>query len=77
MANGDAGLAMACYSGGPRVLSIPFDQWHSETQRYYNWGKGIYTDAASNSLTSETLSRWQDAGGSRLCQMAGDALGIQ
>jgi hypothetical protein len=77
MADGDAGLAMACYNGGPRVLSIPFDQWHSETQRYYTWGTGIYTDATSNNLTSDTLSRWQAAGGSHLCQRADDALGIQ
>jgi hypothetical protein len=77
MANGDAGLAMACYNGGPRVLSIPYDQWHSEPQRYYTWGSGIYGDAVSNRSSSETLNRWLEAGGSRLCDMAGDALGIQ
>ncbi len=77
MADGDVGLAMACYNGGPRVLSIPYDQWHNEPQRYYTWGTGIYGDAVSNSISSETLNRWLDAGGSALCQMAGDALGIQ
>jgi hypothetical protein len=77
MADGDVGLAMACYNGGPRVLSIPYDQWHNEPQRYYTWGTGIYSDAVSNGVSSDTLNRWLDAGGSALCEMARDALGIQ
>jgi hypothetical protein len=76
MADGDVGLAMACYNGGPRVLSMPYDQWHSEPQRYYTWGTGIYSDAVSNSSSSDTLNRWLDAGGARLCEMAGDVLNI-
>jgi len=77
MANGDVGLAMACYNGGPRVLSMPYDQWLSEPQRYYTWGTGIYGDAVNNYSSSDTLNRWLDAGGSRLCQMAGDVLGVE
>jgi soluble lytic murein transglycosylase-like protein len=77
MADGDVGLAMACYNGGPRVLSMPYDQWHNEPQRYYTWGTGIYGDAVSNSVSSDTLNRWLDAGGSALCEMAGDALGVE
>jgi len=77
MADGDVGLAMACYNAGPRVLSIPYAQWDNQPQRYYTWGTGIYADARNNSPTSDTLNRWLDAGGARLCQMAGQALGIQ
>ncbi len=77
MANGDVGLAMACYNGGPRVLTIPYDQWLNEPQRYYTWGTGIYGDAVSNHSSSDTLNRWLDAGGARLCQMAGDVLGVE
>jgi hypothetical protein len=76
MADGDVGLAMACYNGGPGVLSKPYEEWHSEPQRYYTWGTGIYGDAVNNSVSSDTLNRWLDAGGARLCEMAGDVLGI-
>lgn len=77
MAGGDVGLAMACYNGGPGVLSTPYEQWNSEPQRYYTWGTGIYGDAINNSSSSETLNRWLDAGGARLCDLAGDALGLE
>jgi soluble lytic murein transglycosylase-like protein len=66
-ANGDAGLALACYNGGPSVTTRPFSTWHNETQRYYNWGTGIYADAQQNLAQSPTLMNWLQAGGSNLC----------
>ncbi len=76
-ADGDVGLAMACYNGGPSVVSRAFANWPEQTQRYYQWGTGIYVDAAQNMPYSETLTRWLDAGGSQLCQQAASTLGIQ
>lgn len=75
-ADGNTGLAMACYNGGPSVLQKPFASWPAQTQRYYNWGTTIYQDAAQNKDSSESLQRWLDAGGSSLCQRASSSLGI-
>lgn len=75
-AEGNTGLAMACYNGGPSVIQQPFASWASETQRYYNWGTTIYQDAVQNKPSSESLQRWLDAGGSSLCSRAVNALGI-
>lgn len=68
--NGDANLALACYNGGPSVLQRPFQSWPSETQRYYNWGSGIYADARNNLHESPTLQNWLNAGGVGLCNRA-------
>jgi hypothetical protein len=76
MANGDTGLAMACYNGGPSVLQKPFNQWLDEPQRYYVWGTGIYADAQRDTSTSATLDNWLAAGGSSLCQRASSELGL-
>jgi hypothetical protein len=75
-ANGDAGRAMACYNGGPSVLQKPFESWHSETQRYYRWGTGIYADTSQNRASSATLDQWLNAGGASLCQRASTVLGL-
>lgn len=75
-ANGDVGLAMACYNGGPSVLSKPFAAWSDQTQRYYYWGTGIYEAASQNQSSSPRLNEWLAAGGAKLCQMAESALGI-
>lgn len=69
-ANGDVGLTLACYNGGPSVINRPMNTWASETQRYYRWGVGIYSDAIVNQSESETLNQWMEAGGSRLCASA-------
>ena len=76
MANGDVGLAMACYNGGPSVLSQPFDSWFDEPKRYYTWGTGIYADAQRDSSSSDTLDRWLNAGGGTLCEWASTELGL-
>ena len=75
-AKGDAGLAMACYNGGPSVLSKSMAQWSDQTRRYYYWGTGIYEAATRNQSNSPRLDEWLAAGGAKLCQMAGTALGI-
>lgn len=76
LANGDTGLAMACYNGGPSVLETNFDAWHPEPQRYYYWGTGIYADAQQNRSSSARLDEWLDAGGINLCNRASSALGL-
>lgn len=75
-ASGDANLAMACYNGGPGILSRPYSTWPSETQRYYTWGSAIYADAVQNKSTSEGLNSWLNAGGSSLCTRASNTLGL-
>jgi hypothetical protein len=68
--NGDVGLALACYNGGPSVTMRPFNTWPNETQRYYTWGLGIYNDAVNNQTHSQTLDAWLQAGGVNLCNRA-------
>jgi soluble lytic murein transglycosylase-like protein len=69
-ANGDVGLALACYNGGPSVINTPFAYWPNETQRYYTWATGIYNDAQQNLSSSSTLDSWLGAGGVNLCARA-------
>lgn len=75
-ANGDEGLALACYNGGQSVINSTPATWSEQTQRYYYWGTGIYADAQRGGSSSDTLNRWLDAGGSSLCQQASVALGL-
>jgi hypothetical protein len=75
-ADGDFGLAMACYNGGPSRIRQAMDFWPAETQRYYLWGSGIYADALRNAASSATLNAWYEAGGWGLCQRASGALGL-
>lgn len=76
LADGDVGLALACYNGGPSVIHKHYTAWPAETQRYYLWGTGIYNDASAYYSHSETLERWLAAGGAGLCQRASTALGL-
>ena len=69
---GNVGLAMACYNGGPSVISAHYDTWVAETQRYFQWGTGIYADAQKNRERSATLTEWLEAGGASLCQLASE-----
>lgn len=75
MANGDAGMAMACYNGGPSVLSRSYNTWAAETQRYYYWGTGIYEDAQHNRAQSDRLDEWLSRA-SGLCDLASAEIGL-
>ncbi|MDZ4770204.1 MAG: transglycosylase SLT domain-containing protein [Chloroflexota bacterium] len=75
-ADGDTGLAMACYNGGHGVIDSPIESWYSETQRYHRWGTAIYADAQANVSESPALQSWLDAGGSVLCRRAAGTLGL-
>lgn len=75
-AKGDVGLALGCYNGGPSVINRPLNSWPAETQRYYRWGVGIYSDAVMSRPESTTLNAWLDAGGRSLCQQAGQQIGV-
>ena len=64
------GLTLACYNGGPGVINQPRENWSHETQKYYRWGVGIYSDAAADRSSSATLELWLEAGGRHLCNSA-------
>lgn len=73
----DVGLTLACYNGGPSVVTKNMHNWPAETQRYYVWGVGIYADARAGLSASPTLDRWLNAGGSGLCHLADTTLGLR
>lgn len=73
---GHAGLALAGYNGGHGVIYKDYEFWHSETQRYFRWGSGIYREASSGWSSSPTLEEWLSAGGQSLCSSAEEYLGI-
>jgi len=72
-AEGNIGLATACYNGGPSVLVNPIETWTDESQRYYRWATGIYADAQADRAASDTLTAWLEAGGIYLCDQAAAA----
>lgn len=75
-ADGDVGLAMACYNGGPSLISRDRFSWPEESQKYYIWGTGIYNDAVRGMDKSDTLNNWLQSGGVYLCRKAAQSLGI-
>jgi len=75
-ASGDIGLAMACYNGGPGLISRDPSNWPTESQHYYTWGVGIYNDAVTGKTSSPTLQDWLQAGGAGLCAKAAVVLGL-
>lgn len=76
-AGGDAGLALAGYNGGHSQIGKDSALWPNETKRYWYWGTGIYTDAASGQSASTRLEEWLNAGGASLCAKAAQQLGLQ
>jgi soluble lytic murein transglycosylase-like protein len=74
---GDVYRAFAGYNGGFAASGSSWDNWASETQRYYVWSKGIFDEAKAGLSTSPTLQRWLEAGGHSLCRQAASRLGIQ
>ncbi len=70
IAGGDPGLALAGYNGGHGVIHMEPDRWSDETRRYYQWGSGIYQDAAQGLGTSASVQAWLKAGGRALCERA-------
>ena len=73
--DGVIGLTLACYNGGASVINLPREQWSAETQKYFRWGVGIYSDAVAGNERSETLDQWMAAGGERLCDSALQEIG--
>ena len=69
-ADGVVGLTLACYNGGPSVINRARDRWATETQKYYRWGIGIYSDAIAGAARSDTMDEWLAAGGESLCASA-------
>ena len=72
---GNPGLALAGYNGGISIISMPQSQWAEETQRYFYWGSGIYTDAASSATESARLNEWLSRA-SGMCSQAREKLRI-
>ena len=67
----DLGMALACYNGGPSVTQRAYNTWASETQYYYRWATGLWSDVQRGAEASDTLDEWLAAGGERLCVQAG------
>ncbi|RMG90334.1 MAG: hypothetical protein D6706_19790 [Chloroflexi bacterium] len=75
--NGDLFLAFAGYNGGYAASNSSFEYWTNETQRYYQWSKGIYEDAKAGLENSPTIEQWLAAGGRSLCEQAASRLNLQ
>ena len=69
-ADGDVGLAFACYDGGSSVITRNQKSWADETQRYYRWSVGIYVDAVRGHQHGDTLDEWLMS----LCESAAETI---
>jgi hypothetical protein len=69
-------LSFAGYNGGYAASGGNYANWPDETKRYYNWAKGIYEDAYSGAISSDTLESWLEAGGAAGCQIAASNLNL-
>ena len=74
---GDVGKAFAGYNGGHVAAGTTWDNWASETQRYYVWTTGLFEDAKAGLTESPTLQQWYAAGGASLCQQAASRLNLR
>ena len=74
--NGEIGHAFAGYNGGHVAASGNWNSWAHETQRYYKWTTGVYSDALNGNRRSTTLDEWLAAGGASLCVQAEQRLGL-
>jgi len=72
--NGDIGRAFAGYNGGHVAAAGSWNSWFAETQSYYIWATGLYSDAKAGLKESPTLQRWLSAGGASLCHQAAERL---
>lgn len=73
---GDIFLSFAGYNGGYAASGGAYENWANETQRYYNWARGIYEDAQAGLGSSETLDTWMAAGGAAGCDRAASRLNL-
>ena len=76
LSDGDIHLTLAGYNGGHGQIQRPAHLWPEETQRYVQWGSGIYSDAVSGTSSSPTLYAWLDSGGRQLCWLAEQNLNL-
>ena len=74
--NGEIGHAFAGYNGGHVAAASNWNNWANETQRYYKWTTGVYSDALNGNRRSATLDEWLAAGGASLCIQAEQRLGL-
>jgi hypothetical protein len=73
---GEVRLGLAGYNAGINGADRPEDLWPAETLRYVEWGMGIYSDAREGKDQSAYLQEWLERGGHRLCEQAGQRLGL-
>ncbi|OFV85439.1 MAG: hypothetical protein A2W26_04570 [Acidobacteria bacterium RBG_16_64_8] len=76
LSGGDSAATLAGYNGGHGMIGRPMVEWPAETRRYVHWGTGILDDLAASRMPSPTLTEWLASGGSRLCQIAEQELGV-
>ncbi len=73
-ADGQLGMAAACYNGGASVTQTNYANWPNETQHYHDWATRLWQDVVSGASSSEALDGWLQSGGARLCQIAAQDL---
>jgi hypothetical protein len=73
---GEVRFGLAGYNAGISGAQHPENLWPAETLRYVEWGIGIYSDAQEGRDHSPYLQEWLERGGARLCEQAGERLGL-
>jgi hypothetical protein len=67
---GSISMILAGYNAGIARANNPYLDWPDETQRYVNWGLGIYQAAKCGYEYSSALQHWLSKGGAALCERA-------